>query len=200
MKYESITRFFLLKWAHVYDRDKLGASDFDSIKIDNKIRNLQLRAIEENRKISKTSYIFDNMVFANIVEDINFFHLINAVSAEQVRELKKDILLLIDEMEMLAGKSSFGDGNELRFYISNMNFSTGGYTYCQSDNRSVALFRTFILNEIFTRDKTTCERTKQWIDSVIRFSTMISGSGEQQRIMYFKEQREIMNRLDNLIG
>ena len=36
---------------------------------------------------------------------------------------------------------------------------------------------------------------KEWIQSLKKFSTLISESGEMQRIQFFKQQREIIDTL-----
>lgn len=36
---------------------------------------------------------------------------------------------------------------------------------------------------------------KEWIQSLRKFSTMISESGEMQRIQFFKKQREIVENM-----
>ncbi len=46
-----------------------------------------------------------------------------------------------------------------------------------------------------TQDSEMFNSLKDWIQSLKKFSTMISESGEMQRIQFFNRQREIINTL-----
>ena len=53
----------------------------------------------------------------------------------------------------------------------------------------------FSINSITSRDKEMCKNLKEWIQSLRKFSTMISESGEMQRIQFFKKQRELVEKM-----
>ena len=85
-------------------------------------------------------------------------------------------------------------GNSIFFYISNINFDTS-YRCVEVKQFRVSLIRAFTLNAAASLDKKTYERINNWIQAVLRSSTMISVSGAKQRIQFFEEQRVIINTL-----
>ena len=53
----------------------------------------------------------------------------------------------------------------------------------------------YSINSITTQDPEMFRGLKEWIQSLKKFSTLISESGEMQRIQFFKQQREIISTL-----
>lgn len=192
--YESITRFFTFKWEYLNLLSGSRLIRFSDVKIPEKMAAMHRRIIQSIRKFDSISYILDHAVISNIVQDVVYFEAMHLMTKEQVGELKDELLGLINEMERFAGQGSCGCGNKARFFVSNMNFQTG-YIYAEADDRKLAMFPSFVLNHIFTFDKKVCEKTRSWICSLKRTSTLISESGEQQRIVFFNKQREILNTL-----
>ena len=59
----------------------------------------------------------------------------------------------------------------------------------------IAMIRIYSINAITTQDDGMFRSLKEWVQSLKKFSTQISESGEMQRIRFFNEQREIINTL-----
>ncbi len=79
-------------------------------------------------------------------------------------------------------------------YISNISFEAT-YSYFEANNIQLSLIRVYAINSLTSMDKDFCDLQKEWLLSLKKFSTLISESGEMQRILFFKEQREIVNSL-----
>ena len=79
-------------------------------------------------------------------------------------------------------------------YISNINFEAT-YSYLETSSTQLSLIRIYSINSITTQDPEMFRGLKEWIQSLKKFSTLISESGEMQRIQFFKQQREIISTL-----
>ena len=82
----------------------------------------------------------------------------------------------------------------ISIYISNINFEAT-YSYVASSVYHISLVRVFAINSFATYDEQVFNSVKEWIHSLKKFSTLISQSGEMQRIRFFKTQREIVEGL-----
>lgn len=99
---------------------------------------------------------------------------------------------LLNELESLARKGKFDSGNKVNIYISNINFETT-YSYIESSNLNWA-WSEFMLSIPSHPGMWNAQKSER-MDSVIeKFSTLISESGEMQRIQFSKEQ-EIIDTL-----
>jgi len=145
--------------------------------------------------IPHSQYIFDEMIFNNIIRDINFFSSIRLIEQEEIQIIKKELVQLIDFMEELATLGKYKDtGNEVSFYISGVAIDTN-HSCLEATGYHISLVRTLILNGAATTDESTFSHIKQWFLSLKRISTLISLSGEKQRINFFKKQREMVASL-----
>ena len=191
--YKFLSRFYLFKW-------KAQRDGLDSVKAlheivpEERLVRIQQSLVMEARRVKDTCYILDNMLFIYLINDIKYFATVNLISRDDVQELKEELFHLLNYLERLAAKGKFENGNRIHFYISNINFDTT-YTYIHTQKCSLSLIKAFTLNGIASLDDKTFESVKNWILSLKRFSTLISESGDLQRIHFFKRQRELVASL-----
>lgn len=192
LKHDVLSKFRLFKW--MYQNENIKCKHFDELEIPHKIYNIQKDFVNMTQQMKTTDYIWDNTVFEHVVRDIQFFSEIHLVSEEDKELIKDDLLLLTDELEELAGKGKYETGNDVRIYISNIKFDAT-YSYVATSNSHISMIRIYSINAITTQDDGMFRSLKEWVQSLKKFSTQISESGEMQRIRFFNEQREIINTL-----
>lgn len=194
LNYEYITRFYLFKWLYLYD-NKDTAKPFSEVYPSKKLKQVYRDYAEESRYIDRTTFILDPLVIQYLVNDIRFFSDIRLISPEDVQHLKNDISLILDNLESVAGRGKEeGAVKKVNIYISNINFDTS-YSFAQTENISISLIAAFMLNTVVSFEESSFNRIKTWIHSLKRLSTLISESGEIQRIRFFEQQREILDTL-----
>ena len=135
-----------------------------------------------------------NMIFHHLVNDIKYFSDIHLISCEDIQRIKEELLVLVDELEELAMRGKTEAGNSVRIYVSHINFEAT-YSYLETSSLQLSMIRVYSINSITTQDSEMFNSLKDWIQSLKKFSTMISESGEMQRIQFFNRQREIINTL-----
>lgn len=192
--YSNITRFYLFKWMYQYSHiDAL--KPFREVVISPQLAEVQQDYLRATRQLKSSYYIFDHLVFHYLVTDIKFFASINMITSEEVQVLKEELMRLLVDMEYFAAKGRFSDtGNEIFIYLSNINLDTN-YCYIGTRNFRMSMLKAFTLNVVTSRDVHTYERLRSWLQSLKRSSTLITVSGEKQRVMFFEEQREVIGTL-----
>ena len=108
--------------------------------------------------------------------------------------LRDELFAMLDEMETVAVKGEFENGNKIFLYLSDIDLESS-YSYVTTSRHQAVNIGMFSLNGLRTPDPLMYEYVKKWIKTQSRFSTLISGSGELRRIHYFKRQREIVAQL-----
>lgn len=194
LKYENLSKVRSFKW--MYQSVKLDeVKPFHEVYIPEKLKKIKSEFIKEIQNVHNTFYIWDNMVFQNIVNDIRYFAGIQLILPKDVEKMKEELYMLIDDLENITSKGKYDDtGNKVHIYISDVNFETT-YSYIQSRNNNFSLIRAFALNAIASNDEKMFKNLKRWIQSLKRFSVLISESGELQRVKFLKKQREIVEML-----
>lgn len=190
--HDILSKFRLFKW--MYQNDNIKCKHFDELELPQKLLDKQKEFADMRQHIRHNDHIWDSMIFQHTVNDIQYFSDIHLISEEDKKCIKEDLLLLIDELEDLAGKGKSETGNDIRIYISSINFEAT-YSYIEASALQVSMIRVYAINSITTQDTAMFNSLKEWIQSLKKFSTLISESGEMQRILFFKQQREIIQTL-----
>ena len=125
---------------------------------------------------------------------VRTFREMHLISQESVRVLRDELFAMLDEMETVAVKGEFENGNKIFLYLSDIDLESS-YSYVTTSRHQAVNIGMFSLNGLRTPDPLMYEYVKKWIKTQSRFSTLISGSGELRRIHYFKRQREIVAQL-----
>ena len=82
----------------------------------------------------------------------------------------------------------------MKIYISDINFEST-YSYVETDIYHQCLIGVFSINSITSKDDFLFQHLKLWIQSLKKYSTLISQSGEVQRIHFFNRQQELVKSL-----
>jgi hypothetical protein len=148
------------------------------------------------RRISHTIYIWDKKIIPVIVNDILYFKSLGLMDKEDVAELRKELLSLMDSMEETASKGIFNTtGNKCDIYISDEDIDAT-YAYLWSEHRCTSLLITNNMYLLISyNNKSKCQEIKDWVNSMKFNSTLISGTGGKERISFFKQQREVIENL-----
>ena len=192
LKYNMLSKFRLFKW--MYQNENIKCKHFEEMEIPQKMVEKQKEYSDLVSHIHSVNYIWDNMIFSHLVNDIQYFCSIHLITDEDKDMLKEELFLLIDEMEELSARGKSKAGNDVKIYISNINFEAT-YSYLDTSSTQLSLIRIYSINSITTQDQEMFRGLKEWIQSLKKFSTLISESGEMQRIQFFKQQREIVSIL-----
>ena len=146
------------------------------------------------QSVATTYLIFDDSNFKHWLNALRAYREMHLISQESVRVLRDELFAMLDEMETVAVKGEFENGNRIFLYLSDIDLESS-YSYVTTSRHQAVNIGMFSLNGLRTPDPLMYEYVKKWIKTQSRFSTLISGSGELRRIHYFKRQREIVAQL-----
>ena len=192
LKNDVLSKFRLFKW--MYQNESIRCVHFSELEIPQKVYTIQKEFIDVIQRIKNNIYIWDNMIFSRLVNDIHYFSSIRLISDVEKELIKKELYSLLDELYELTNSGKNEVGNEVQIYISNTNFEAT-YSYFEANDMNLSMIRIYSVNAIMSQDIEVFKSLKDWIQSLKKFSTLISGSGEMQRIRFFERQREIVNAL-----
>lgn len=191
--YSGLSRFLLFKW--LYQRGGIPqGTNFGAFALPPDIEELHRQYITAVRNLNQVNCIFDHMVFDNLLSNLKYFFNIGLLDNDDMALIKNDLLSMVDELEGIAVKGQFHTGKEVQLYISSVNFDCS-YGHISGVNTHVAIIKICSVNLISSTEIKLFEQMKVWIDSLRKFSTLISQSGEMQRITFFNKQRASINAL-----
>jgi len=194
LRFDQISRFRLFKWLY-QNGGKKSVKHLSDLVIPDDIRSLQKKYVYEAQYIRTTTYVLDNLIFLYFINDIKYFINIHLIEKEDIKLLKEDLLYMLDELEKQTSEGMFkATGSKLQIYVSNVNFEASyGYLSCPLFN--VAIIRLYSINAMMSVNPDVFNHHADWVQSLKKYSTMISESAETQRIQFFKTQRNLVKEL-----
>lgn len=189
--FEALSKFKLYRWMHQMDIVS-SATSFSDMKLPEDVWQLHKDLLHETELVQEICYVLDRNIFSTLVNDINHFIQLGFLKTEDRLLLKNELLALLDMFEQVVKKG--GGTNRVSVYISNIDFDSS-YSYYESDDLTVSSIRVFAVNTLNTYDANFFKAQKKWIESLKRYSVLISGCGEMERVKYISKQREIINLL-----
>lgn len=147
------------------------------------------------RQITSTYYIWDRQIIPLLVNDIKYAQSVRLITEPEVQELKKEILRFLNDLEQTAAKGAFQEtGKNFELYISDAHIDVT-YGYIHAEKSFVSMLSSFVMFVTASQDKALFKSVSSWIKSLKRHSTLVSGIGERERILFFDQQRVIVNTL-----
>ncbi|MDR2086933.1 MAG: hypothetical protein LBP72_07125, partial [Dysgonamonadaceae bacterium] len=173
LNYSHLSRFYIMKHLHQMS-NQMAYIPFEKI-------SESKRQIEEReefyllyRQVRNTFYIWDKKIIPLLVQDIQYFHSIRLIKDAEIKELKTNILLFLNDLEQLAIDGKFREtGNKFDLFISGLDIDTT-YAYMWSEKAYVALFTAFIFFATASQEENLVNKIIRWVRNMKRCSTLIS--------------------------
>ena len=195
MRYLNLTNFRLFKWLYQQGLIDCSGAKFEDLKAPEVLLQSYRDLVHEAQQMPSTTLVFDGSCTKRWVNAICAFRNMHLITDESVEVLKAELLQMLDELEEICVSGQFRSGQPVSVYISDMDIEA---TYCYLSARHYrgSCIEAFSINSLRSSDPDMFEHTKRWVLALSRFATLISCSGELQRIHFFKRQRAIVAELE----
>lgn len=194
MPHVSISKFKLYRWLY-QNRTRVSSFTFKELQIPHEVIALQKQYMAEIRAVNKACFIMDRNVFSSFLHELEYFYRLHLLEKEELEEIRKEITLMLNDLELLAISGFYPNtGSEVMMYVSAVDLESSYFLY-EYNNSSYAYIKISSVDGVDSRNPLVCKKQKAWIESIKKYSTLISQSGEVQRIEYFSRQRELLSGL-----
>lgn len=194
LKYENLTRFKLFKSLYQHEMGDASVPAFEELRLSDELRRNARKYVEGAQLGAQTHIVFDDSGFVHWLHAIRSFREMHLISDASIASLKEELFELVGDFERMADKGEYENGNKINLYLSDVDLEAS-YSIVSSQRYKVAGVGLFSVNAMRTVDPMLYEYVRTWIYNQRRFATLISGTGELQRIHHFKRQREIIDAL-----
>lgn len=196
LPYETLSRFFLYK--SFYHFKGYHTLLLDDVVLTDKMRRKQMEIVSFLYQFNISHYVLDWGIFRSFIKDIHYFYKLNLLSDLNMTSLQKELSGVLSDIDSTAKSGSFINDTSVSLYLADIEVEAP-YVYMEAQNKSYSVLHLFSINALWSRNPKACQLQKIWIKSLIRYSTLISQSGEHQRTKFIEMQREyIKTMLDNI--
>ena len=192
---DELFRFIYYRWMHQMKEVPLNYHFADQV-IPAEIKNLCIRINQLQQKINKITLIIDKNIHLNLIKEMQYFYARGILNESELVILKEQYLRYMDYTEKIFKRGHDTNGNAFEIYLSMLNISSNT-SYAIWDDKAESTFWYHFGYPMYTQDKGMVNRHKHWINSLKKYSTVITQSNELQQADFFNEQRRIINNISD---
>jgi hypothetical protein len=191
----ALAKFHLFKWMRQMHNSG-NPMTYKEMPFNENIWEMHRNMIVEYENISEVHYVFDKDLFLKQIKDIILFYQLGLIDKESLDTIKKDLFVLLDELQKVTSEPAEMNKKRL-FYVANVSFDSS-YLYFEADSFRASGVKVLGIGVIITHNEWICEQQRKWIELLKRYSTLISISGEIDRLAFINPQREYVDMLNSL--
>ena len=191
--YEQIYKFYIFKWPHQFGNPQ-KIKTFADTHVNEHLKFLNREFVESVQNSPKSVYIFDRQFIEYFINDVRFFFDIRQITNEDILLLKKDLHLLINDLERYSNNGCFDTGKKVEIFLANIHIDAN-YNYIDATEYKLTMMRSFAFSDSYSNDEVVFQHMKNWLNFLKRTSTLISEGSAAERITFFERQRKLVDSM-----
>lgn len=198
LPYSNLLKFSYFKWGYYYTSSS-QFNNYTTWEIPKNLLKLNERLLYIISKLEKVFYIWDNSVIWSFVNDIVYFASIGSLNKDDIKQIKAELHTMLYQFEetLKSNKMILQGPKEIDIYIADVNLGAG-FSYLLSKNNRCSSFYTYFIGADFNDDYSTTTQLHEWMNSMKKICTLISGSGVRERRNFFNQQHRIVDAMINV--
>ena len=188
LPFDYLAKFRAFQWKYQRKQGtKIGS--LSDIELSSDLKKKIAKMLNKSQMVASTAFIFGHNTFGTLIRQVEYCRNLNLITNNEITILKEELIQLVNDMENLTMQGKDGNGNKIWVYLSNVDFESN-YVYVSGENFECAYLDVYQINSLASTDPVACKMHREWIDSLRKYSTLISASGEKERVAYFNRQRK----------
>lgn len=198
MQSENLSKFHYYKWIH-QTQDIPFKTSFSEYIVPSEINSIQKKYKYVYNTIISSTIVFDNNLFRSVTNSISYYYKCNLINKEELILLKDELHQAIDMMESITKNKmidydSQKPYSDISLYLSSLDIESNSL-YFNSGMEECTYYWIHSLYPIYVYNKEICKKQKNWINSLLKYSTLISKCNENIRFNFFDRQRNYINKV-----
>ncbi|MDR2951025.1 MAG: hypothetical protein LBV71_17705 [Prevotella sp.] len=196
VKCDHLFKFRYFKWLH-QGADIPSNRMYSDVIVPSEILSLKEQLISDIKTSRNVISVMGPSIFLNLIKEIQYYYIRKLITDEEKAVLKEDLYKMIDIIEKLVQDGKFNEEGKISYYLSSLEIDTNTI-YVQYDTKEVCIFWVVSMPPIFISNKEVCTVQKKWLESLMKYSTLITSSNELMQSEFFRKQREYVKNMDNI--
>lgn len=191
--FENLFKFSYYKWLHDFGLLPFNTPLSDLV-MPQSLKDMSAQCLRYRKNINITC-IYDKNIIYNFIQEIKYFIDSGLINDDEIRMIKDEIKNLIEEFYIFSIYGTDKSGNNYEIYYSSLDIENN-MTYIVYDEIIHSYIWTNCENYIVTYAPTLCSLQQRWLDSLKKYSVLISKSNNKMRINLYHHS---MNLVDTLL-
>ena len=194
--FNHLLKFTYYRWMHQHLESSLKYC-YSDVVMPEKLIYLQQKIIHNFKKFRNNTLILDSNFFQNLILEIQYYYKRKLINDNELALIKEDLLRLINMIESIAQNGYFDYESKYDFYLSSLHVESTSQII-RYDNQMKLRFHINSTEPITITNVNLCIMHKKWLDSMRKYSTLISQSNEILQAKYFFKQRSLIEKISEI--
>ena len=152
----------------------------------------QFRLVKPN--LYNIHYIIDRDIFQNVVREIQYYYNRKLISDDEIVILKDELTHVLKNIETIMQTGCNDTGASANYYLSLLDIETNT-NVATFDGNIASLYWMHPVNSICIVNQEICNMQKRWIESIKKYSVLVTLSNEILQAEFINKQIEYLNNL-----
>jgi len=184
--YPTLEKLMFYKWGYFH----VGSSEYDDYslwEIPERLKKINRHLMRINSKIKNRTYIWNPATVWSLAKEIKYFKSAHAINNKDIDYIKADLHKMLDNIESKAKMCTTQSDKKTEIYISIINHGIN-LCYFKTENNFYIASDGYFVSLDYYDSHASFSNLQEWITSMKKVSTLISGSGAMERRLFFEEQ------------
>ena len=191
--FNNLFKFSYYRWMHQNQESSLKYF-YSDIVLPEDLLSLQYRTIENMKKIRNNTIIFDPDIFANLIMEIQYYHKRKLINDDELLALINDLSGLVNMVENIAQTGFYGPSTKYSFYLSSLSIGSCS-RHVKYEDQTKSIFYVGSIEPVVVTNSDLCAMHKKWLESMRKYTTLITQSNEILQVRYFNKQRNYISEI-----
>jgi hypothetical protein len=190
---ENLWKFDIYQLLHQVEQERRLES-FSCMTLPDSLLEKRDELFESYQNVPWSCYILDRRMVISLSREINYLFRLGLVSREDIERFKVELHQLLDTIELTMTTGKFHGRNTMILYLANVDLE-GAYCCYECPELNFTHLRIHRLGMLNSSTPEIFNTQRNYIESLKRFSTLITKSGEMERNLFLQEQRALVDAL-----
>jgi len=195
--FDNLSKFFYFKWLRQCGVEYSGIS-FTDMTMPGEILSLFHKIGHASKLESKNTFIIEENTILNTIKEIQYYYKIKLINMEELELLKKELLGFMKYIEKLIRNGINNNNAKYYFYLSTLEIGANS-SVTIADDDVAAHFWIHFVDPIIVNNETVCNIHRDWLNSLKKYSILITHSGEIIREEFLNKQYEAIENMTHMM-
>jgi len=192
--YMELTLFKIYTWFQSVSKLTVSYEKFCGMLDMDLLKTVYAKITDAYLRIPSTE-IWTNNTIDPIIHSLDYYPDLNCFERQESFTLIcSQLLQLIENIELFAGKENKGKGCFFRMYLSPIAIMND-FMITKRDGVNVTSVKLYTINSMFTSDATFCSEVEKWMHNSISKSISLSGNATRERFQFFRKLKDRISYL-----
>ncbi|MDR3059907.1 MAG: hypothetical protein LBU84_17440 [Prevotella sp.] len=176
--FDNLFKFFYYKWLHQFGHTSLNYK-FSDVLVPDELNELRKKVISHPGTLNM-HFITDRNILYNTIKEIKYYIDRGLIDKKGIKLIKNDLRMFIETFFSFSVDNVSEEELKSEVYISSLNIE-GNTSYIVYDNKVLSYCWTYSDTGIYTSDTGFCALQKDWLDSLKKYTILISNSNQKMQ-------------------